>query len=49
MERVTICCNTGCGERLSCQKFARALDVNSGKVKTGYVIVECDKFNQYEK
>lgn len=43
---VSICCNLKCAERFSCAKFARALDVNSGKIKSGYYEVEkCE----YEK
>ena len=49
MEMILICCNVGCAERFSCQKFARALDVNSGKIKANYEEVECEKFSQYEK
>ena len=43
---ISICCNTKCGERFSCAKFSRALDVNSGKIKARYYEVEkCE----YEK
>lgn len=42
---VSIYCNTQCQERLSCQKFSRALDVNSGKIKLYYIIEKCE----YEK
>ena len=49
MEKVTICCNVNCGERFSCQKFSRAMDVNGGKITSNYIEVKCEKFNQYEK
>lgn len=45
---MTICCDVGCPQRFDCRKFQRALDVNQGKEKV-YDIVECVKFNQYEK
>lgn len=37
---VSICCNVHCTERFTCAKFARALDVNSGKIKANYYEVE---------
>lgn len=43
-----ICCNVGCPERFSCQLFARALDVNAGKIKQ-YQIINCQNFNFYKK
>lgn len=43
---ISICVDLKCGWRLDCKKFARALDVNSGKITKGYYIVEkCE----YEK
>lgn len=45
-EKISICCDTTCQERFTCAKFSRALDVNCGKIKSGYYIVEkCE----YEK
>ena len=49
VEQVTICCDVTCPERFSCQKFARAMDVNGGKITNGYTIVKCEKFKEYEK
>lgn len=49
MEKTTICCNVNCSEKFTCQKFSRALDVNSGKIKANYVEIKCEKFNEYEK
>lgn len=49
MEKTTICCNVNCPEKFTCQKFSRALDVNSGKIKANYVEIKCEKFNEYEK
>jgi hypothetical protein len=43
-----ICCNVNCPERFSCQLFARAMDVNSGKMML-YQIIECKNFNYYKK
>jgi len=48
MDKPTICCNTSCPERFTCQKFSRALDVNSGKINN-YELIECNNFNSYEK
>ena len=46
MEEVKVCCKVDCRERFSCAKFARALDVNSGKIRAGYVVIgKCE----YEK
>jgi hypothetical protein len=43
---ISICCKTDCPHRMECAKFARALDVNSGKITSGYYIVDkCE----YEK
>lgn len=43
---IAICCKIDCPNKFTCAKFGRALDVNSGKIKQGYYIVEkCD----YEK
>ena len=49
MENVLICCNVKCPDRFSCAKFARAMDVNSGKILSGYQIVECNNHSEYEK
>lgn len=49
MDITYVCCNVQCVERFSCQKFARALDVNAGKIKANYQEVECNKFSEYEK
>lgn len=49
MEPILICCNVGCPQRFSCQKFARALDVNGGKIKANYQEVVCEKFSMFEK
>lgn len=44
--KISICCNVKCAERFTCAKFARALDVNSGKIVSNYYEVEkCE----YEK
>jgi hypothetical protein len=43
---VSICCDVACPERFSCAQFARAMDVNAGKIINGYYIIE--KCN-YEK
>lgn len=43
---ILICCKVSCPERFSCAKFARALDVNGGKIKANYR--EVDKC-EYEK
>lgn len=48
-ESVTICCDVGCSLRLECAKFNRALDVNSGKIRSGYVEVKCENGSEYEK
>ena len=45
---MTICCAVTCPERMECAKFARALEVNSGR-KAAYEIVECINFSEYEK
>jgi hypothetical protein len=37
---ISICVDLKCGWRLDCKKFARAMDVNSGKITKGYYIVE---------
>ena len=43
---ISICCKVSCPERFSCAKFARALDVNIGKIVAGYYEIEgCE----YEK
>ena len=39
-ENVSICCNVQCPERLSCAQFARAMDVNAGKILSWYYIIE---------
>ena len=45
-ETIAICVDIKCEFRLTCKKFARALDVNSGKITKGYYIIDkCD----YEK
>jgi hypothetical protein len=44
--KVSICCNVKCNERFTCAQFARALDVNSGKIASNYY--EIDKCS-YEK
>lgn len=49
MDEITICCNVTCPIRFTCATFARAIDVNSGKVTGGYRIIECVKSNHYEK
>lgn len=44
--KISICCNVKCNERFSCAKFARALDVNGGKIVSWYYEIDkCD----YEK
>ena len=48
-ESVTICCNISCSLRLGRAKFARALEVNSGKIKNGYVEVKCSGGSEYER
>ena len=48
-EEITICCNVSCSERFTCQKFSRALDVNSGKILKGYAEVKCERCSEYEK
>lgn len=41
-----ICTKMTCERRLFCKKFANAIDVNTGKVKSGwYIIDKCE----YEK
>lgn len=45
---MTICCDVSCPERLSCQKFRRAMEVNAGQ-RCAYEIVKCEKFSEYEK
>lgn len=43
---ISICCNVKCPDRHDCAKFQRALDVNSGKIQSGYYEIEkCE----YEK
>ena len=43
---ISICVDLKCPSRFDCKKFARALDVNSGKITNGYYIIEkCE----YEK
>ena len=49
MEEVNICCNVSCQLRFSCQTFSRAVDVNMGKIRSGYRIIECKNANFYEK
>lgn len=49
MNNITICCNVGCPQRFSCGCFSRAMDVNAGKIVSGYAIIECINFNYYEK
>lgn len=48
MDKVSICCNVECAERHGCAQFARAMDINAGRLNVGdnYVIIE--KCN-YEK
>lgn len=48
MNGVSICCKTDCPERFTCAQFARAMDVNSGKLfieGSYYIIDKCS----YEK
>lgn len=49
MDKITICCNVVCPERFGCGCFSRAMDVNSGKITSGYRIIECVRGNYYEK
>lgn len=46
---IEICCNVECPQRWDCQKFQRALDVNSGKIVKDYKEVKCERCNEYEK
>ena len=48
-EEITICCNVSCPVRFSCATFGRAVDVNVGKIRAGYRIIECVKSEYYEK
>lgn len=48
MDTITICCNVGCAERHSCAQFARAMDVNSGKIAFSDNVRILDKCS-YEK
>lgn len=40
MTSFPICTKTTCERRLMCKKFANAIDVNIGKVKSGWYIIE---------
>lgn len=43
---ISICCKTDCPHRMECAKFTRAMDVNAGKIVSGYYLIEkCE----YEK
>ena len=48
MEKIRICCNVSCPDRLECQMFRRAMDVNAGTIRS-YEIIECINHNYYEK
>lgn len=48
-ESITICCDVSCRVRLECAKFTRALEVNSGRIRSGYVEVKCENGSEYEK
>ncbi len=46
MDKISICCRTDCATRHECAKFARAMDVNSGKIATGYYIIDKCEFEK---
>ena len=40
IEKISICIDMKCPQRLECKKFIRALDYNGGKIKGDYKIIE---------
>ena len=40
-QKVLICCNVRCPNRLSCAKFQRGLEANAGRIKNYEIVDKC--------